>query len=175
MIDFKEEMLRLVEIGYSTHKIAKELGVGQTTIRRHLAKLNVKTKVKSGPNRDLENLYCKKCGLEKEKRSNWYCNKCTTGRKAKITEIKENTSPKTIRRILLDKREHRCESCKRKTWMGKSISLQVHHVDGNSDNNDENNLKLLCPNCHSQTPNFMGKNIGTPSKRSKYRRSYYYS
>jgi hypothetical protein len=43
-------------------------------------------------------------------------------------------------------------------WRGKSLSLQLHHVDGNKTNNHLENLCLLCPNCHSQTNNWTGKN-----------------
>lgn len=32
--------------------------------------------------------------------------------------------------------------------------LQIHHIDGNHYNNEESNLQLLCPNCHSLTPTF---------------------
>ena len=43
--------------------------------------------------------------------------------------------------------------------MGKPISLEVHHIDGNGKNNSLDNLQLLCPNCHSQTENYKGKNV----------------
>lgn len=37
-------------------------------------------------------------------------------------------------------------------WNGMSMTLQVDHIDGNFENNSQHNLRLLCPNCHSQTP-----------------------
>ena len=42
--------------------------------------------------------------------------------------------------------------------MNKPISLQLHHNDGNRNNNSLDNLKVLCPNCHSQTDSYAGKN-----------------
>lgn len=45
-------------------------------------------------------------------------------------------------------------------WMGKPIPLELHHKDGNHYNNDLSNLEILCPNCHAQTDNYRGKNIG---------------
>lgn len=44
--------------------------------------------------------------------------------------------------------------------MDKPIPLHLEHIDGNHLNNNLNNLTLLCPNCHSQTPNFRGRNKG---------------
>lgn len=46
-------------------------------------------------------------------------------------------------------------------WMGKVLSLQLHHKDGDSTNNELNNLTYLCPNCHATTDNYGGKgNVG---------------
>ena len=51
----------------------------------------------------------------------------------------------------------RCEKCDLTEWLGNAISLQLHHRDGVKDNNELPNLQILCPNCHSQTPNFCSK------------------
>lgn len=53
-------------------------------------------------------------------------------------------------------KEHRCESCGIVDWNGNPIVLHLHHCDGNPDNNNLDNLQVLCPNCHSQTDNFKG-------------------
>lgn len=45
------------------------------------------------------------------------------------------------------------------TWNGKPIALQLDHVDGSSTNNELSNLRFLCPNCHSQTDTYCGKNV----------------
>lgn len=77
-------------------------------------------------------------------------------------EIKkfEDLSGKTqIKKRLLKMRGHKCEGddCGLTTWKGQLICLEVDHVDGNNRNNDETNLKLLCPNCHSQTPTWRNR------------------
>lgn len=54
-------------------------------------------------------------------------------------------------------REHKCERCGITEWMGESTPLELHHIDGDRFNNELSNLQILCPNCHSQTPNHSGK------------------
>lgn len=66
--------------------------------------------------------------------------------------------PKLRQKILEEGiKEEKCEMCGRKTWMGNKIPLELHHIDGNRYNNDFGNLQLLCPNCHSLTPNHSKK------------------
>lgn len=55
-------------------------------------------------------------------------------------------------------KEHICEICLNKYWLDRLIPLEVHHIDGNSYNHKLENLQLLCPNCHSTTNNYRGKN-----------------
>lgn len=65
-----------------------------------------------------------------------------------------------VRRYLLEKAEHKCSKC---GWCqvhpvtGK-VPLEINHIDGNAHNNRRENLEVLCPNCHSLTPNFRGLN-----------------
>jgi hypothetical protein len=55
--------------------------------------------------------------------------------------------------------KEQCEHCDIKTWNSKPISLHLDHIDGNPRNNMIDNLRLLCPNCHSQTATYCGKNV----------------
>lgn len=51
-----------------------------------------------------------------------------------------------------------CNSCGIFEWRGKLITLELEHKDGNNGNNNRENLEALCPNCHSQTKTWRGRN-----------------
>ena len=68
---------------------------------------------------------------------------------------------KTLRTILIGLRGPKCEICQiQNTWQNKPMTLIIDHKDGNAGNNSPNNLRLLCPNCNSQTDTFSGRNKG---------------
>jgi len=74
-----------------------------------------------------------------------------------------------IKRKLIDVglKEHKCESCGLMEWLGSPIPLQLHHQNGVHSDNRLENLELLCPNCHSLTDNFAGKNIDHTKQKKK--------
>ena len=51
-------------------------------------------------------------------------------------------------------KDGKCEECHLDEWNGKSLVMELHHKDGNNKNSKLENLQILCPNCHSQTPTF---------------------
>ena len=74
-----------------------------------------------------------------------------------------------FKNALLLERGESCECCKLSEWMGLPITLELEHSDGNRQNNTRENLKLLCPNCHSQTPTWRRSGIEKRGfKVSKY-------
>ena len=54
-------------------------------------------------------------------------------------------------------KENRCEECGISQWRNRDLSLALHHINGDGNDNRLENLQLLCPNCHSQTPNYGAK------------------
>lgn len=56
-------------------------------------------------------------------------------------------------------KENRCEHCGIFEWNGKHIACELDHIDGDRTNHKLENLRILCPNCHSQTDTFRAKNI----------------
>lgn len=118
--------------------------------------------------------YCLFCGTELKVGQKKYCsNECFQNAlyEERIKEWKEtpekfsseNLSP-TIKKYLMGKHNSKCQKCgwsERNETTG-NIPLEVHHIDGDCYNNSEENLQLLCPNCHSLTPNH-----GSLNKNSK--------
>lgn len=107
---------------------------------------------------NLAYIYCKTCSSEN------ICNK--------VKKLSDAKTDRTRRKILIKLRGHQCEYCKNTEWNGKPITLELDHIDGNSDNNEATNLQIICPNCHSQTPFYKGANRGN-SKRQQIRRQRY--
>jgi len=104
-----------------------------------------------------------------------FCNRvCQTEfiRKSKITEWKEGgkISARVIKRYIQEKYGKVCSVCGLTDWNNKPITLELEHKDGNSENNLEENLCLICPNCHSQTDTYKAKNKGNGrhSRRARY-------
>lgn len=54
-----------------------------------------------------------------------------------------------------------CYECHITEWNGKPIKLELDHINGVNHDNRLENLRLLCPNCHSQTETFRGRNINS--------------
>src|SRR5437588_7869650 len=53
---------------------------------------------------------------------------------------------------------YRCARCGITEWLGRSLALHLDHVNGVGDDHRLENIRLLCPNCHSQTDTYCGKN-----------------
>jgi Zn finger protein HypA/HybF involved in hydrogenase expression len=85
--------------------------------------------------------------------------------KIDLQEILEGKHPhfqtfKLKNRLLKEKIiENKCYVCKIEEWNGKKLNMELDHIDGNRTNHKLQNLRMLCPNCHSQTDTYRAKNI----------------
>lgn len=75
-----------------------------------------------------------------------------------------------FKKYFIEEQNHKCSICGMEDiWNNKFIVFVLDHIDGNADNNERNNLRLVCPNCDSQLDTFKSKN--KKSARSKYRKT----
>ena len=85
-------------------------------------------------------------------------------KKIDLDEILQGKHPQyqtlKLKKRLIKERilENKCSCCGITEWNKKQISLHLDHIDGDNHNHKLKNLRLLCPNCHSQTETWCGKN-----------------
>lgn len=120
---------------------------------------------------------CTECG----KKINKECKQCQKCRsdvlwREKFKQIEEGMilNHLFMKRYLLETVGQCSECLIGNFYNNKFLSLQLDHIDGNSDNNCLKNLRLLCPNCHSQTENWGSRNKGTSSRKNSVRKQWYH-
>jgi hypothetical protein len=121
-------------------------------------------------------LHCNKEFNYKRNTKNKYCNnKCSSEHFAKLKvnnwlEGKIEPTKAIVARYLKENKGYNCDECNLNEWNGKSITLEIDHIDGNSFNNCPSNFRYICPNCHSQTSTFKGGNRGNgrPKETKNY-------
>ena len=89
-------------------------------------------------------------------RARVYNNTSTSINEYLSNRVKITSGKLRIKLLAEGLKENKCEICGITKWHGKPIVCQLHHIDGNNQNNNLENLQILYPNCHSQTENYCG-------------------
>lgn len=164
--------------GASVKKAAKKLGIVLVPKR----KINPNETFNKGSKR-IE--YCINCGKELtgNRNNKKYCSvkcQCEYKNKEYINNwlngnidgiVGKYGISQHIRGYLFKKNNNKCQIC---GW-GEvnphtgNVPLEVHHIDGDYTNNSEENLQLLCPNCHSLTETYKNSNKNGRKSRNKYK------
>jgi DNA-binding NarL/FixJ family response regulator len=175
---------RLHNEGLGVAEIAERLGVKKPTVCYHLRKLGVPPKTKFGRRHDWEairqayeaGLSMRRCKARFGFSSDAWRDAVKRGdivprdRRIPLEEllvVGRRTGRGHLKARLIDAglKENRCEDCGISMWRGKPLNMQLHHENGDGSDNRLENIEFLCPNCHSQTDTYGGRNGHRRSER----------
>lgn len=147
---YSEQQLRdAVKNNFSIRQVLKTLGLKEAggnyaTIKNKIKEFNI------------DNSHFTGRGHLKGKTHNW---KKSIPLEKILVEYSNYQSHKLKLRLIKEKiMENKCLKCKTSTWEGETLSLHLDHINGTKTDNRIENLQLLCPNCHSLTSTYCGKN-----------------
>ena len=138
VFDSKSYRSVLKKIGYKTGS-----GANNNTLKKRLKEFNISTdhfSASVGMKRSPENVFCENSTAGQNTLRKWYMDGHYT--------------------------EYKCSICGQgNNWNGKQLTLQLDHINGNNHDNRLENLRWLCPNCHSQTDTYCGKSSNKQKSR----------
>jgi 5-methylcytosine-specific restriction endonuclease McrA len=143
IIDRKQEILNWIEENQSKAFICKQLKCKPETLESYLKKFGVAYIGNKG-------LKGKRLGVGKLPAVEYAKRHYVSAHKLKLRLLSEGV------------KKHQCEVCGITEWMSKKVPIELDHIDGDHYNNDFNNLRIICPNCHAQTDTNSGKNRKKP-------------
>jgi DNA-binding CsgD family transcriptional regulator len=168
---------RLLHVGFTRAQVARELGLSKATVTYHARRLSKPIDERCARRYDwkaVQRYYDEGHSVRACMEAFGFCSASWTSAvrrgdlvaRPSATPLPELLVADTYRgrnnlktRLLSNGlKEGRCERCGIGEWQGRPLILALHHVNGLRNDNRLENLELLCPNCHSQTATFAGRN-----------------
>lgn len=173
----REAVAKLVAEGFSQAAIARSLGISKPTVCFHMRKLGVPSRAEPARRYDwnaIREYYdaghsASECRRHFGFGRNAWADAIRRGvitPRPKLEPIadvlaagrRRSRAHVKARLRIAGLKQQRCEACGLRDWQGAPIALELHHVNGDGQDNRLANLRLLCPNCHSQTDTWGGRN-----------------
>jgi 5-methylcytosine-specific restriction endonuclease McrA len=131
----KEQFIKTCNDNLSMAKAAAALGLHFNTFRKYALKYNCYKPNQAGR------------GIKKDI-------------KLRIHRIEEYATRASVRKRIIQENliPYKCDECKISEWNGQKLSLHLDHINGINGDNRIENLRFLCPNCHSLTSTYAGRN-----------------
>lgn len=160
----KEELEKIVEKSFSIAEVCRKLkirpvGGNYKTLKKYFKMFEINTSHFTGQGWNFGDNYIhvgKVCTLDEI-----------------LVKNSTYTSSNNIKHKLFDSgiKENKCEECGLTEWNGKKITLHLDHINGDNLDHRIENLRILCPNCHSQTETYCKSK--TKSSSSELRKHNY--
>jgi hypothetical protein len=167
----------LFELGMSSAQVARALGISKSTVAYHRRRLGLRVDERCNRRYDWAEIQAyydaghsiTECQLRFGfNRQTWHAARQRGQVRSRpqalplaqllVKGVKRGRINLKNRIIAAGLSDERCELCGLGSWRGRPLVMALHHVNGDALDNRLENLRLLCPNCHSQTENFGGRN-----------------
>lgn len=173
--------------GMSYSQIARELGMSKATVAYHARRLGIPARDDCARRYDWDEVQraydsglsvrecCDKFGFAKAtwskaaQRGDVKARPKAMPIEALLVAGRKQTNRSHLKRRLLgaDLKKDQCEDCGLTEWRGRPLNVELHHINGDGNDNRLENLQLLCGNCHSQTDNWGGRGTKRNGNRPK--------
>jgi hypothetical protein len=163
----------LLAAGLTVGDAARKLGITSRAVCYHARKLGIPPSTKYAPRRNWDEIQAYyDCGRSvRECQARFGFSKRSWNKAVERGDVTPRSKAMPLERLLVEGRrtnrthlklrlvsaglkENRCEECGLVEWLGEPLTMALHHVNGDRLDNRLENIRLLCPNCHSQTPSF---------------------